>query len=202
LYIVKIISKIFFSLKTEGLENIPEKGPYIITPNHASFLDAFFVVAGMPAKSFDSLYTLGIQKYFTGRFGKSFAMLANVIPIDQEMYLNKALQMSSYVLRNKKSLLVFPEGGRSFDGGIMEFKKGVGILSTELNIPLIPVYIKGSFEALPRAARWPKFSEIKVSFGKPLYPTDVDMSKKPDGSDEYQFFVNELRKRVKALKEL
>jgi len=202
LHIVKIISKIFFSLKTDGLENIPEQGPYIITPNHASFIDAFLVVAGMPAKSFDSLYTLGIQKYFTGRFGMTFAMLANVIPIDQEMYLNKALQMSSYVLRNGKSLLVFPEGGRSFDGGIMEFKKGVGILSTELNIPLIPVYIKGSFEALPRAAKWPKFTEIKISFGKPLYPSDVDMSQKPDGSDEYQFFVNELRKRIQRLKEL
>ena len=84
----------------------------------------------------------------------------------------------------------------------MEFKKGVGILSTELNIPLIPVYIKGSFEALPRAAKRPKFREIKVSFGKPLYPSDVDMSQKPGGSDEYQFFVNELRKKVEGLKEL
>ncbi len=202
LHLVKTISKIFFRLKTEGLENIPARGPYIFTPNHASYLDAFVVISGIPSKLFDNLYTLGIQKYFTGRFGESFATLANVIPIDQEMYINKALQMSSYVLRNGKSLLIFPEGGRSFDGELMEFKKGVGILSIELNIPVIPVYIKGSFEALPRTAAWPKFREIKVSFGKPLYPSDVDMSEKPDGFDEYQFFVNELRKRVEGLKEL
>jgi long-chain acyl-CoA synthetase len=139
-----------------------------------------------------------MQKYFTGRLGESFARLANVIPIDQEKYLNKALQLSSYVLRNGKSLLVFPEGGRSFNGELMEFKKGVGILSAELNIPAIPVYIKGSFEALPRTAAWPKFREIKVTFGKPLYP-EADLSKRLAGADYYQSFVNELRERVKRL---
>ena len=177
--LVKIISKIFFRLKTGGVENIPGKGPYIIAPNHASYLDAFVVVSGMPSESFRDLYILGIQKYFAGRFGKAFARLANVIPIDQEMYLNKALQMSSYVLRNGKSLLVFPEGGRSFDGQLMEFKKGVGILSLELKLPVIPVYIKGSFEALPRTAAWPRFREIQVFYGKPLHPSGMDISKKP-----------------------
>jgi long-chain acyl-CoA synthetase len=201
LNLVKIISKIFFRLKTEGVENIPAKGPYIIAPNHASYLDAFVVVSGMPSEYFRDLYILGIQKYFTGRFGKAFAKLANVIPIDQEMYLNKALQMSSYVLRNGKSLLVFPEGGRSFDGQLIEFKKGVGILSVELSLPVIPVYIKGSFEALPRTAVWPKSREIKVFYGKPLRPSDIDVSKKPAGTDSHQFFVNLLRERVKRLKD-
>jgi len=200
LQLVKIVSKIFFSLKPEGLENIPAQGPYIITPNHASYLDAFAVVSGMPSKTFKDLYTLGIQQYFTGNAGKSFARLANVIPIDQEKYLNKALQMSSYVLRNGKSLLIFPEGGRSFDGELMEFKKGVGILAIELNIPVIPAYIEGSFEALPRSAKWPKFRRIKVAFGKPLFPYNADMSKKPAGTDNYQFFVNELKERVKSLR--
>ena len=200
LQLVKILSKIFFSLKTEGLDNIPAQGPYIITPNHASYLDAFAVVAGMPSKTFRDLYSLGIQKYFAGNAGRSFARLANVIPIDQEKYLNKALQMSSYVLRNGKSLLIFPEGGRAFDGELMEFKKGVGILAIELNIPVIPAYIEGSFEALPRSATWPRFRRIKVAFGKPLFPYNADMSKKPAGTDKFQFFVDELKERVKSLR--
>jgi long-chain acyl-CoA synthetase len=201
LLLVKIISKIFFRLTSRGLDNIPEKGPYIITPNHVSYLDAFIVVSGMPTNIFKNLYTLGIQKYFTGKIGEAFAKLANVIPIDQELYLNKALQLSSYVLSNGKSMLVFPEGGRSFDGELMDFKKGVGILSTELNIPAIPVYIKGAFEALPRTAAWPRFRKIEVMFGKPLYPSDLDLSKKPEGVDEYQFFANELKERVRRLRD-
>jgi long-chain acyl-CoA synthetase len=200
LYLVKIISKIFFRLKTEGLENIPEKGPYIITPNHTSYLDAFVMVSGMPVKTFRELYILGIQKYFTGRIGESFARLANVIPIDQEVYLNKALQMSSYVLKKGKSLLIFPEGGRSFDGELLEFKKGVGILCLELNVPVIPAYIEGAFEALPRTAKWPKSAKITVKFGKPLHPSDIDITKKPEDMDEYQFFMNAVRERVRQLR--
>ncbi len=199
LRLVRTISKIFFRLKTGGVENIPAEGPYIIAPNHTSYLDAFVVVSGMPSEYFRDLYILGIQKYFASRFGRAFARLANVIPIDQEKYLNKALQMSSYVLRNGKSLLVFPEGSRSFDGGMMEFKKGVGILSVELDLPVIPVYISGAFEALPRTAAWPRFRAITVLYGKPLHPSGLDMSKKPADIDNYQYFVNELRDRVKRL---
>ena len=199
LMLLKIIAKIFFSLEVKGLENLPEKEPYIITPNHASYLDGFCIVAALPAKSFRDLYTIGFQKYFIGNFREVFARIAHVIPIDPEIYLNKALQMASYVLRNGKSLLIFPEGGRSYDGELMEFKKGVGILALELNVPVIPASIKGSFEALPRGAIWPKFTQIEITFGKPFHPSDLDPSKKLDGKDNYQFFVDELRNKVQVM---
>jgi long-chain acyl-CoA synthetase len=198
--LVKIALKVLFRLRAEGLENLPEKGPYIITPNHTSYLDAFCIGGALPLRIFSYLYSLGMQKFFTGRFGESFARLAHVIPIDTEIYLSKALQLSSYVLRNGKSLLIFPEGGRSLDGELMEFKKGVGILSRELNIPVVPTSIKGTFEALPRGSAWPKFTGITVKFGKPLYPSDVDISKKPEGMDSYQFFMNEVKERVERLR--
>lgn len=83
----------------------------------------------------------------------------------------------------------------------MEFKKGVGILSLELTIPVIPTHIKGTFESLPRGKMCPKFHQIGVTFGKPLLPPDVDMSRKPEGVDEYQFFMNVVRDEVKRLRE-
>ena len=198
--LVKMILKTFFRLKAEGMSNLPETGPYIIAPNHASYLDAFCIGGAIPSRVFTHLYTLGMQKYFSGRFGASFARLAHVIPIDTELHLNKALQLSSYVLRNGKSLLIFPEGGRSFDGELMEFKKGVGILSRELTIPIVPAYIKGTFQALPRGSAWPKFSGITVIFGDPLYPSDVDMTKKPEDMDIYQSFMDRVRERVEQLR--
>lgn len=201
LNIVKIILKTFFRLKAAGLHNLPEKGPYIIAPNHASYLDAFCIGGALPSKLFTDLYSLGVQEYFVGGLRGSFARVAHVIPIDTEAYLNKAMQLSSYVLRKGKSLLIFPEGGRSFDGELMEFKKGVGILSVELNVPVVPVYIEGSFQALPRTAKWPKFTGIKVKFGKPLYPSEIEESKKLSDMDVYQFFMHEVRRRVRQLKE-
>jgi long-chain acyl-CoA synthetase len=192
LLVIKAIVRIFFRLKVKGLEHLPEKGPYIIAANHTSYLDGFTVIAALPLKSFRDLYSIGLKIYFTGRLG-FFARLAHVIPIDREVYLSSALQMASYVLRKGKALMVFPEGGRSYDGELMEFKKGVGILALELNIPVIPAYIKGTFEALPRGKMWPKFTEVKITFGKPLYPSDLDMSRKPEAIDGYQYFVDELR---------
>ncbi len=200
-FILKIVMKIFFRVSLEGEENLPDNSPYIIAPNHASYLDAFSIAATLSFKTASNLYSLGVEKYFAGNLKEIIARILNVIPIDPETYLAKALEMSAYVLRNGKSLMIFPEGGRSYDGELMEFKKGVGILSKELNVPVIPTFIKGSFEALPRGARWPNFSQIKIILGKPLSPADIDFSKKPQGMDEYQFLVNELRERIKALKD-
>jgi long-chain acyl-CoA synthetase len=196
---LKVIFKFFFKLKVKGLQNLPDKGPYIITPNHASYIDGFAIVAALPSRLFWNLYSIGWQAYFTGPLGL-FARLAHVIPIDRETYLQKALQMATYVLRKGKSLQVFPEGGRSYDGELMEFKKGVGILALELNLPVVPAYIEGSFDVLPRGKKWPKFHEVRITFGRPMYPSELNLSKKTDDIDDYQFFVNELRERVKMLK--
>lgn len=84
----------------------------------------------------------------------------------------------------------------------MEFKKGVGILSSELDVPVIPACIKGAFEALPRGAALPKFRPLKVIFGKPLLPSELDFSKKPEGMDDYQFVAAILREKVQKLQEL
>jgi long-chain acyl-CoA synthetase len=198
---LKSIFKFFFRLKFEGLQNLPDKGSYIITPNHTSYIDGFAIVAALPFRLFWNLYSIGWQAYFTGPLGL-FARLAHVIPIDRETYLQKALQMAAYVLRKGKSLLVFPEGGRSYDGELMEFKKGVGILALELNLPVVPTYIKGSFDVLPRGKKWLKFHEVTITFGKPVYPSDLNLFKKTDAIDNYQFFVNELREKVKQLKRI
>jgi len=198
--IVKVILKLFFRLKVQGLENVPKKGPYIIASNHASYIDGFVVVASLPSRSFWNLYSIGLQTYFTGPLG-SFAKIAHAIPIDRETYLQKALQMAAYILRKGKSLLIFPEGGRSYDGKLMEFKRGMGILALELNVPVIPAYIKGAYEALPRGRMWPKFTGITITFGNPFCLSDLDMTRKPGGMDEYRYFVNELRKKVEVLKD-
>jgi long-chain acyl-CoA synthetase len=78
------------------------------------------------------------------------------------------------VLRRGKILLAFPEGSRSRDGGIKEFKKGVGIIAKELNIPIVPVAISGTYEMLPSGKLFPKPSHVRVSFGKPIYPGGAD----------------------------
>lgn len=196
---LKTILRLFFRLRVGGIDNLPAV-PFIIAPNHCSNMDGFVVGASVPYAVFRNLYFQGFQKYFRGRLRSLFARLAHVIPIDPETYLTKALQLSSYVLKNNRSLCIFPEGGRSIDGNLMEFKKGIGILATEHNIPVVPALLEGTFEALPRGAVWPKITRIRITFGRPLYPAEIDFSKKPETIDKYRYFANEVRERVRRLK--
>jgi long-chain acyl-CoA synthetase len=197
--VMKLLMKLLFRLETRGLENISSSGNFIITPNHASYLDGFVVVLSLPFSVFRNMYLLGISDFFAGALKGWFAKRAHVIPIDSSAYLNRALQTSAYVLRHGRSLCVFPEGGRSPDNTLLEFKKGVGILAIEMGIPVVPVYIKGAFEALPREAAWPKFSKISVTFGTPLSAKEIDFSKKPAEMDDYQYFAYLIREKVKEL---
>jgi long-chain acyl-CoA synthetase len=197
--LLRLLCKLFFRLETRGVENIPANSTFILTPNHSSYLDGFVLLLSLPFSYFRNIYTLGLRDFFTGAVKGRLAKISHVIPIDSASYLNKALQTSAYVLKNSHSMAVFPEGGRSFDGNLMEFKKGVGILAVETNTAVVPVFIEGAFDALPRTAAWPRPAKITVIFGSPLYASDIDFSKKPADMDDYQYFADLLRERVKDL---
>ncbi len=197
--LLRLLFKLFFRLEASGVQNIPANRTYILTPNHTSYLDGFVLLLSLPFSYFRNIYTLGLRDFFTGAIKGWLAKLSHVVPIDSTSYLNKALQTSAYVLKSGHSMSVFPEGGRSLDGDLMEFKKGVGILAVETSAAVVPVFIKGAINALPRTAVWPRPAKITVTFGSPLYASDIDFSKKPADMDDYQYFADLLRERVKDL---
>ncbi|GAB4484052.1 MAG: AMP-binding protein [Thermodesulfovibrionales bacterium] len=197
--LLKTFFRLFFRMDVKGFENVPRERNFILASNHTSYLDGFVVILALPFSSFRNIYSLGISGFFAGRIKGWFSRIAHVIPIDAAAYLNKALQMSAYVLRHGRSISVFPEGGRSFDGSLLEFKKGVGILAVELDVPVVPVFIHGAFEAFPRGAAFPRPKKVTVAFGRPLRPDEAKMLPRPQGVDEYQHFANVLRERVGEL---
>jgi long-chain acyl-CoA synthetase len=105
------------------------------------------------------------------------------------------------VLKKGKAICLFPEGGRTFDGKLLPFKKGVGILSRELDIPLVPILIEGTFDVLPRGSIWPKFKKINVTFGKPVHPKEINFYEKPSDIDDYEWIVLKLRDAIIDMKD-
>ncbi len=171
---VKTIFKVYNRLSIRGLENLPAKGPFIIAPNHLSLADAPAVMAAAPWSIGAQTFFLGASEYFSGLLTSRAAKLAQVIPVDMDTRLYNALQLSAYVLRQGKVLCVFPEGTRARDGKLHEFKKGIGIIAKELNVPLVPVAIKGTYEMLAPGKTVLKPAKVTVTFGKPILPGDRD----------------------------
>ncbi|UCD55126.1 MAG: 1-acyl-sn-glycerol-3-phosphate acyltransferase, partial [Candidatus Omnitrophota bacterium] len=163
-----LIFKLFYSLKVEGKENFPKSGSYILYVNHTSYFDGLLIAASLPKFPRLELFFVGFRPYFSVPIIRNLIKIGRIIPLDFSSHFLEALRSSFYVLRNGKSLCLFPEGMRTLDGKIAAFKKGFGILAKESNAMLMPVLIEGAFEAWPRTAKFPKRHPIKVKFGKPL----------------------------------
>ncbi|MFC1570775.1 AMP-binding protein [Candidatus Omnitrophota bacterium] len=166
--IVKMIFRIFYSLKVEGRENLPAGGAYILYANHTSYLDGLIVASALPETPKLDMFFVGFRPYFNVPIVRNLVKIGRVIPLDFSTHLLESMKSSFYVLKNGKALCLFPEGMRSLDGKLLKFRKGFGILSKESDAKLVPLVIKGAFEAWPRDSKFPKRYPIKVKIGKAL----------------------------------
>jgi long-chain acyl-CoA synthetase len=167
--ILKLYFKLYNNLEIKGIENIQNQ-PVIFAPNHQSYLDGFLIVASLPNHILKKTYFLAEETYFNTSFRRWIAKNFNIITVNVNKDLKGSLIKSAYALENGKNVVIFPEGARTRDGKLLPFKKGFSILSKELNIPVIPVVIKGAFESLPINKSLPIPFKISVEFLKPVYP--------------------------------
>ena len=127
--------------------------------------------------------------------------MGRFIPFDFSKHFLEALRSCYYVLKHGKGLCFFPEGLRSTDGKIGEFKKGFGVIAKVTDAMLVPVYIEGAHEAWASTAQYPKCHPIKVRFGKPLRPEDLQKEGLTMGTeDPYEAICLAARKALIELK--
>ncbi|MDP2364953.1 MAG: 1-acyl-sn-glycerol-3-phosphate acyltransferase, partial [Ignavibacteria bacterium] len=165
----KVFLKLYFRLKGEGLENLPES-PFILAPNHQSFFDGLFVAVFLKNKLMKQTYFYAKEKHVKNNILKFMAAKNNIIVMDLSD-LKTSLQKMAEVLKRGKNIIIFPEGTRTQSGEIGDFKKTFAILSRELNVPIVPVAINGAYDALPRGTHFPKlWTKINIKFLKPVMP--------------------------------
>ncbi len=173
----------YIPLTVEGtLEGVA--GPLIFAPNHTSHLDTLAVLAALPPRFRRYLAPAMSQDfflpYFEGTGGMRervslalrfwLAVLAlNVFPLPQATRgVRKALQFAGELVDAGYSILIFPEGARTPDGTMHQFRPGVGVMAVRLGIPVVPVHIYGLYEVLPVHASWPRPGPVILRFGTPL----------------------------------
>src|SRR5439155_3315538 len=160
------ILRLRYRPKAIGLENIP-KGPAIIAANHQSFLDDVLLPLVVPHRK---VVFLGKEEYFRKWYLRWFFKGAGVIPVrrEQSSASQAALDAGVGALREGKLIGIFPEGTRSPDGRLYRGKTGVARMALEAGVPVIPVAIVGTFEAMPYDQKLPKAGRVEIRFGKPL----------------------------------
>lgn len=167
--------------RVTGREHLPRQAPFLLSPNHQSYLDAFLLVSALPFRVFRNLFFVGASEYFAGPSMARIARQINLVPVDPDTNLLRAMQAGAYGLRHGKVLILFPEGERSIDGTIKRFKKGAAILSLHLAAPVVPVALDGVHDVWPRGRgfRWrallpghERGARLRMRFSPPLPPPE------------------------------
>jgi long-chain acyl-CoA synthetase len=188
---VTIFAEDKFHLQIRGMDKLPKQAPFIISPNHQSFLDAPILTATLPWQIFHNVFYVGTSEIFGGGLLRQLAKFLRLIPVDPDANLVPAMRAGAYGLRNNKVLMLYPEGERSIDGTPRTFKKGAAILAYHMKVPIVPVAIEGFYEAWPRGKQFQGFSHLQIEVLDPIYP---DPNEAPEKA--YERLTTELRSQI------
>jgi len=192
-HIVRLFSltffKFFHSFRTSGTDNLPP-GPLILAPNHASYLDPPATGCGL----FRVTYYLARHTLFKPPIASWLLPSIGSIPVNQNSPGPSSLKNIFEVFKNKGTLVLFPEGQRTFDGKLRKAEPGIGMIAARANVPVVPVHIIGSREAMPRNGCWHPFRPIRVVYGKPMRFTGD-----PKNREDFQKFADEIMSAISKL---
>lgn len=202
----KTVFKLYCPLKPLGTHNLPP-APFIVCSNHASHLDSsmLMVALGLP---FRKIGLIAAKDYFfdqSHRFYLHYMM--NLVPIARgsgaKAIKDSIVACRSFLNAGGQALIIYPEGTRTTTGTIARFKEGAAILAHELDLPIVPAYVGGSFEALPKGSYFIKPHRVFVKFGEPVRVSDwLSFDEKEDRKAifiAYREATAEVEKRVRAL---
>jgi 1-acyl-sn-glycerol-3-phosphate acyltransferase len=189
------LGKIVFDFDVRGVENVPLRGGVLAAANHASYLDPPLLGNATPRV----MYYMARADLFRGKLAGPFIRLWGAFPIGRDKWSAGGLKEARRKLKEGKLVMFFPEGTRSYDGGLRKPMVGAGLLAYAADAPVVPTYIDGSFESYPRGARFPRRAKITVCFGPPV---DMARYREQDGTKElYREIAERIMAGVAALRD-
>ncbi len=178
-------------VQTSGLENVPTDMPVIFACNHASQMDILALYLALPVEfrfvvkeELFKIPVLGLAMHTAG-----------YVPINRSggKAAIRSLREAARRIREGASVVIFPEGTRSLDGRLAEFKPGGFLLASKSGCPIVPVAIKGSHRILPKGSALCRPGTISVTTGSPI------LTKKDDRPVKRDQLMNETWHAVNAM---
>ena len=162
LKIFQPIVDLYFRVKKIDRKKLTDN-PQIFVSNHQSFVDPLILGSLFPNKIVFNTLFLAIDWYFKKGVMKLLVSNGNVVLIDINKNIRKSVEEIVGYLKSGKSIVIFPEGARTKDGKVAQFKKVFAIIAKELNVDVQCLGIKGAFEAYSRYMKFPKPKKIEVA---------------------------------------
>ena len=182
-------------LSIRNAPTLPEGRPVIVASNHNSNLDPVVVGVAYPRR----LRYLAKEELFRVPVLSCIIRHLGAIPVSREDEVRAGVVLRTLldILSMGEDILIFPEGSRSFDGKLQPLEGGVAMLALHSKAPVLPVFIKGTFEAMPRGCSFPKPKKIEVVFGTLIDPLDLPNDMK-DKQKRYDI-LDRLEKQFKEM---
>lgn len=190
----RLFARGFFNHRVIGRENLAVTGGALIASNHASFLDPPFIGIAFD----EAISYLARKTLFNHPVAGAILRSWNSIPVDQDRPDMTSLKLVVRRLRDGGKVLVFPEGSRSFDDQLLPGMPGIGLIVVKAGVPVIPVRIHGTHQALPRGGRAIHPAEITLVCGRPwiCQPESYGC----EGKELYRRISDDIMQRIAELR--
>ncbi len=173
----KITCALFLmKVKVEGRENIDRNTSYVFVANHQGAYDIWSIY-GYLGHNFKWLMKIGLRKIFM--VGDACAMAGHIFVDDSNIAgIKETIEEARHTLKDGMSLVIFPEGSRTWDGKMIPFKRGAFMLASEFKLPVVPITIDGSFKAMPRFTYNMTPTTITLYIHHPIFPGEKGFNTK------------------------
>ena len=186
------LSRFLWRFKISGLEHIPDDGRYILCPNHQSHYDGMWVWTALGTERVDleKICCLAKQEHLESSSSRRGLAMLGGIPVDRRGNTVPAMKRALDCIKDGYTMLIHPEGARTLDGKIHEFKGGAAKLAIDAGVPLIPVRIEGAWDIYPPHRKVPRILSLKgrypldITFGKPIMPNGKSVEELTTGLQE------------------
>lgn len=155
-------------VKVVGRENIDPKQSYVFVANHQGAYD-IWTIYGYLGHNFKWLMKKSLEQIFL--VGLACKKAGHIMVDDSSVSgIRETIAESEQTLKGGMSLVIFPEGSRSWNGEMTDFKRGAFMLAAEFRLPVVPLTIDGSFKAMPRYTYCMTPARITLTIHKPIWP--------------------------------
>jgi 1-acyl-sn-glycerol-3-phosphate acyltransferase len=163
--LLNLFFRILYRVRFFGQNNLPETGSVILISNHQSHYDPPLLAVGLRRR----LNFLARRSLFQFKpFAWTIDML-DAIPLETNGIGFAGIKESFKRLKNGEIILLFPEGGRTWDGNIAPFLQGSLTLAQRTKSAILPTAISGAYDAFPRTKKYPKlWGKLRVVYGQPI----------------------------------